>query len=179
MNLETTIQIYADHQDISQAVRKVFTKKTGKGKGYDAIEQDLQDTIKFEAERLTGEPLSESQLSEVDSFIKNRLDFLQTTFKGLNDPMKNKSDERAALVGQTEDDAATWFGRTKGYEWSGRAVKKVWQTVDPCEECAENEEEGAIAIGEEFPSGDFAPPAHPNCNCYLDYVEDDDEDDEE
>jgi hypothetical protein len=39
-----------------------------------------------------------------------------------------------------------------------------WLVGDPCDICAEND--GVIvAIGDEFPSGDEYPPAHPNCVC--------------
>ena len=33
--------------------------------------------------------------------------------------------------------------------------------------CVENAEAGTIGIDENFPSGDEAPPYHPNCFCTL------------
>ena len=45
---------------------------------------------------------------------------------------------------------------------------KQWITgPDPCEACIENEDAGAIPVDENFPSGDDAPPAHPNCVCAV------------
>ena len=41
-----------------------------------------------------------------------------------------------------------------------------WLGIEPCEICAENDGE-VVTIGESFPSGDDAPPAHPNCYCTL------------
>jgi len=35
------------------------------------------------------------------------------------------------------------------------------------DECLENEAEGWINIGEEFPGGVTQPPQHPNCRCFL------------
>ena len=35
------------------------------------------------------------------------------------------------------------------------------------EVCAENEAVGPIKVGDVFPSGGDAPPAHPNCRCWL------------
>ena len=172
MNLFTAISLYADADDIALAVRRVFTKKTGKGRGYEAIGSDLRSTVISEAERING-TLNKYQLSEIDSYLKTRLDFMQNTFKQLNDPMKDKSDERAARLGENENRSAQWFGRTKGWEWSGRNVLKAWVTgSDPCDDCQENEDAGPIPVGDEFPSGDYAPPAHPNCTeCELEYVE--------
>ena len=42
-----------------------------------------------------------------------------------------------------------------------------WLSLDPCEVCSENSDAGPIAMGEEFPSGDTEPPAHPNCRCTV------------
>jgi hypothetical protein len=33
----------------------------------------------------------------------------------------------------------------------------------------ENVDAGFIGIDEEFPSGDLAPTAHPNCDCSIDF----------
>lgn len=38
---------------------------------------------------------------------------------------------------------------------------------DACEMCLENESRGQVEVGKKFPSGHEAPPAHPNCRCYL------------
>ena len=98
---------------------------------------------------------------------------MKKTFKQLNDPMKDKSDERAARVGENEHTTAEWFGKSKGYEWSGRRVMKSWVTDEnPCDDCQENEDAGPIPIGELFPSGDYSPTAHVNCQCELEFVED-------
>ncbi|MCB1031808.1 MAG: hypothetical protein KDA95_10755, partial [Acidimicrobiales bacterium] len=35
----------------------------------------------------------------------------------------------------------------------------------PCPDCDDNSLAGAIPVGEEFPTGDFSPPAHPGCRC--------------
>lgn len=38
---------------------------------------------------------------------------------------------------------------------------------NPCEICEENAEASPIPLDEDFPSGDDAPPAHPNCICAV------------
>ena len=35
------------------------------------------------------------------------------------------------------------------------------------EVCEGNADDGPIAVGETFSSGDERPPAHPNCRCWL------------
>lgn len=48
-------------------------------------------------------------------------------------------------------------------------IEKTWLTTsdDPCETCIENEDAGWIPVSSEFPSGDYAPLAHLNCQCML------------
>lgn len=45
---------------------------------------------------------------------------------------------------------------------------KEWVVAgEPCDICIDNAGVGAISVGDAFPSGDMAPPAHPNCECAL------------
>jgi hypothetical protein len=46
-------------------------------------------------------------------------------------------------------------------------VRWVTRSANPCPICLENEAAGAHHLGQPFPSGDTAPPAHPNCECVL------------
>ena len=65
------------------------------------------------------------------------------------------------MVGTAESDAATNNG----------ATGKVWVTTGaPCEICADNESDGEIGIDESFSSGDDTEPAHPNCQCIVEYT---------
>jgi phosphohistidine phosphatase SixA len=49
---------------------------------------------------------------------------------------------------------------------NGADVEKAWVTEDdPCETCIANEAEGYIPQDAPHDSGDFEPPAHPNCQC--------------
>ena len=81
------------------------------------------------------------------------------------------SDERAMLIATTEIASANSEGALAGYqeaEAEGISVKKSWLILDDaCDDCQENEAAGAIDLDEQFPSGDDAPPAHPNCRCVL------------
>lgn len=84
------------------------------------------------------------------------------------------SDARAALIATTEIAMANSQGALDGYRDardSGVAVRKRWLTAgdDKVDEdvCLPNEEAGDIDLDEAFPSGDDAPPGHPNCRCAL------------
>lgn len=81
------------------------------------------------------------------------------------------SEERAMLIATTEIASANSEGALAGYEEAaneGISVKKSWLILDDaCEDCQENADAGAIDLDEQFPTGDDAPPAHPNCRCVL------------
>lgn len=81
------------------------------------------------------------------------------------------SEERAALIAATEIGNANSMAALEGFKAAadlGIIVKKAWLVDDaPCLVCEANAAVGAIALDEEFPSGDIAPLAHPNCECSL------------
>jgi SPP1 gp7 family putative phage head morphogenesis protein len=74
--------------------------------------------------------------------------------------------QRALTIAQTEMNRATSVATVDNYNELG--VEQVeWFALDGCETCEGNAEAGPIAMGEDFPSGDTEPPAHPNCRCAL------------
>ena len=81
------------------------------------------------------------------------------------------SEERADLIAATEITSANSMGSLASYEEAanmGVTVQKSWLVLeDGCEVCQENADAGAIDLDEDFPSGDAAPGAHPNCRCVL------------
>jgi SPP1 gp7 family putative phage head morphogenesis protein len=82
------------------------------------------------------------------------------------------SPARAEMIARTELGQAHSQGALEGYKAAadtGIAMKKEWAAGggDTCDICETNEAEGPIALDDEFPSGDDAPLAHPNCECAL------------
>lgn len=81
------------------------------------------------------------------------------------------SQERADLIARTEVADANSQAALEGYRGAAEAgvqVQKEWLLgPNPCEVCQENAEAGPIDLDDDFPSGDDAPPAHPNCECAL------------
>ena len=77
------------------------------------------------------------------------------------------SDARAETISRTEVARSHIEGQMIAYREAG-VEKKQWILGDEaCDECQANADEGVIAFDDAFPSGDDAPPAHPNCLCDL------------
>ena len=97
------------------------------------------------------------------------------------------SEDRAMTIARTETQMAANSGSINGYKASGVVDQKQWLTADDdlvSEDCAENgaagdNGDGVIGLDDEFPSGDAAPPAHPNCRCVIVPVVSDDSDNQE
>lgn len=93
------------------------------------------------------------------------------------------SEDRAQIIAYTEVGNANSQGALDGMRiarGAGVKLQKEWVTdEDPCEDCEENADAGPIDLEDDFPSGDDAPLAHPNCECVLLSVLEDDEGNEE
>lgn len=76
---------------------------------------------------------------------------------------------RALTIAVTETRRAVSTASAQAYAATG--VKQVsWLIAEGeglCDDCRGNNEESPIALGDTFSSGDYAPPAHPNCRCAL------------
>ena len=90
------------------------------------------------------------------------------------------SETRAGLIAQTEAADAYNAGRRETaldllYD------EHAWATEsgDPCPVCEDNEAAGWIDIDDDFPSGDDAPTAHPNCQCVVNFRKPSGSEDEE
>ena len=80
------------------------------------------------------------------------------------------SEDRAAMIARTETAFADQNGNLAAYKESGVVEGKEWvvgSEHDQDDECDDNADAGVIPIDDDFPSGDDAPPAHPNCTCDL------------
>lgn len=85
------------------------------------------------------------------------------------------SKERAMTIARTETNRAASIGALAGYKASGVVEAKQWLTAEDdlvSEECLENGAAGAggdgiLPLDADYPSGDEAPPVHPNCRCAI------------
>ena len=90
------------------------------------------------------------------------------------------SETRAGLIAQTEAADAYNAGRRET-ALSLDYDEHSWETEsgDPCPVCEDNEAAGWIDIDDDFPSGDDAPTAHPNCQCVVNFRKPSGSEDEE
>jgi len=72
---------------------------------------------------------------------------------------------QALTIATTEMSRATNQSAMNSYQNAGLGSVQ-WFGIDPCPICAENDGE-IVALGDDFPSGDSEPPAHPNCLCTI------------
>lgn len=85
------------------------------------------------------------------------------------------SKERATVIARTETNRAASVGALAGYKASGVVEAKQWLTAEDdlvSEECQENGQagpggDGVLPLDADYPSGDEAPPVHPNCRCAI------------
>jgi len=90
------------------------------------------------------------------------------------------SDERAMTIARTETQMAANAGALSGYKASGAVAAKQWITAEDDlveEDCLDNaaagvDGDGVLPLDDDYPSGDDAPPAHPNCRCVISPVVD-------
>jgi phosphohistidine phosphatase SixA len=97
---------------------------------------------------------------------------LQQLFDGFEDPGTGKLSRADTVALQTVSDGYHAGGKDTASEVSdsGDQVEKRWETGgDACETCQANEDEGWVPDDEAHGSGDFEPPAHPNCDCSETY----------
>lgn len=80
------------------------------------------------------------------------------------------SNDRAELIARTEVHKANGEGALAGMRASGVVEEKVWLTSNDDlveEECEANQDQGPVALDDDFQSGDAAEPAHPRCRCAV------------
>lgn len=177
MKLKDSIELFCS---IGEDAIRVLHKKVGKKKGLDAIEQQIRDEATNSAKEAFGDDLDRVAKVHIDRYVSQRMKYMRNAFKKLDNPKTDTSKQRGNFIGDTETKSAREFGRAKGYERlaksKGKKLFKRWVTGDdPCENCIANEEQGPIPVGEEFQSGDYAPLAHPNCDCELEYTDEEGE----
>jgi hypothetical protein len=74
---------------------------------------------------------------------------------------------RAEMIASTEMNDAMSHAFLKKLKMNAVEYKQWILGPNPCAECEENAEASPIPVDEDFPSGDDAPPAHPNCICAV------------
>jgi hypothetical protein len=177
-----------------------FSASAGEKSEYDSA---ISDLITAAAESLggttgadlAGEYLRENSLAKLtgglnQTSIERLQDAIATAWdKGgsyndivsaITETFDDFSETRAGLIAQTEAADAYNAGRRET-ALSLDYDEHSWETEsgDPCPVCEDNEAAGWIDIDNDFPSGDDAPTAHPNCQCVVNFRKSSDSEDEE
>jgi hypothetical protein len=78
------------------------------------------------------------------------------------------SEDRGLVIARTETAIADGAAKMIGYRSSGVVTGKEWSPdAEACPICLDNAAQGTIPIDDVFASGDDAEPAHPNCECSV------------
>ena len=164
--------------DIGDEAIRILHKKIGKRKGLEEIENQIRDEAEEAAKESFGGELDRVARVHIERYVQKRMGYMKHAFRKLNNPKTDVSKKRGNFIGDTETKNAKEFGRAKGFERLAKTEKreifKKWEVgSDGCEDCEANGDEGPIPIDEDFQSGDYAPQAHPNCDCELVYIDTD------
>ncbi len=120
------------------------------------------------AELVTGLDATTQQAiaDAVATGIEDRLG-VPGTARLIRDTVDGMSTSRAEMIAATEMNDAMSYAFLRKLQINAVEYKQWILGPDPCEICEENADASPIPVDEDFPSGDDAPPAHPNCVCAV------------
>lgn len=134
-------------------------------------DQLLKDALRERIDFLV-ETVDKTGMKAVARIIQDGLDQklpAKEVVKFLREKAEAIASERADLITETETAYAMSLVEMETFKKNG--IKKhhwvVQQDELTCGVCLDNEAVGDIEIGQEFPNGVEAPPAHVNCRCFL------------
>lgn len=103
----------------------------------------------------------------VGTGIEERLG-VDGTSRLIRSVLEGFSTARAALIATTEMNGAMSEATLRKLTGDGIEYKQwIIADEDADEVCQGNEDDGPIPVDQAFSSGDFRPPAHPNCRCAV------------
>lgn len=119
-------------------------------------------------ETITGldETTVQSVADAVSTGITQRLG-VPGTAKLIQDVVDGMSSWRSEMIAATQMNDAMSQAYLAKLKRNAVEYKQWILGPDPCADCQENAEASPIPVDEDFPSGDDAPPAHPNCVCAV------------
>ena len=112
------------------------------------------------------ETTMQSVADAVSTGITQRLG-VPGTAKLIQDVVDGMSGWRSEMIASTQMNDAMSQAYLAKLKRNAVELKQWILGPNPCEECIENAEASPIPVDEDFPSGDDAPPAHPNCVCAV------------
>jgi hypothetical protein len=165
----TNVETEEYNDAIAAAIRgAVASLKAGTLVVDDVVSRYLRDNS---LTRLTGD-FSTTSVNRLRDAVADAWDAggsFNQVVKAIQDTFEDFSTTRAEMIAQTEVNDAYNHGRISTAVNAGFDEKSWDPDGEACPICMDNVEAGWIGIDEEFPSGDFAPTAHPNCDCSIDF----------
>lgn len=168
---------------LNAKVQKIITKAASAGADHSAgqlgispfpkVPQRVKDYVAEHSLEQVGKDLDETTVSELRTILENGLKE-EKPFSTIVNEIKQAgafSRDRAQTIAVTEVGNAFsqgTLGVAKDLQDEGLDMEKSWLAEnDACPICSENADEEWIDVDDDFPSGDDAPLAHPNCLCAL------------
>jgi len=134
----------------------------------DGLQAELDATTRSQTETLlekASDPAAPLDIAALLAGLQEQFDQYAT---GLDGKLS-----RAEMIAWSETSAAYHDGGAQAAEdaaSAGTAIEKSWdEQPDACIVCLENASMGWIDADAPFSTGDFEPPAHPNCRCSVNY----------
>jgi hypothetical protein len=184
------INVQLDNTTLTNVLNDVYAGGWAFGTE-DAI-QDLQPNVGFDWDRWQAGNEAAAALVDPPAGLQNMLLKANVAIKGISDTSMDRigsalalslsqglgaketanainyvinDPSRALVIARTETARALIEANLAEYR-DAKVETIEWLAADPCAICAQNA--GVkVTIGEAFPSGSEAPPAHPNCVCDL------------
>jgi hypothetical protein len=140
---------------------------------FSKVPQRVKDYIAEHSLEQIGSDLDKTTVDEIRTILVNGLE-AEKPFSTIIAEIKQAgafSRQRAETIAVSEIGNAFsqgTLGAAKDVAADGVVMEKSWLAEDePCPICEENANADWLDVDEDFPSGDDAPLAHPNCLCAL------------
>lgn len=146
-----SVGVGVDFDDVDDAVN-AFAETWARNYG-GAMISNITDTTRSEVADLIGDAVEEGWSND------KLADMLETDY--------TFDEDRAEMIARTETAYADVAGNVASYEEAGVEKKRWLLGPNSCSYCEQNADDGDIDFNDTFTTGDFAPPAHPNCTCDI------------
>jgi hypothetical protein len=161
-----TAQVVEDRSLLKEAAKPI----TPKGKPLDQLGPGGQRAADYAAtsagEKIKG--INQTTLGKIQDAIAEGIEEqlgVPGTAKLLRDTVDGMTVQRSLDIATTEMTDAFSQATLAKLNDLGIEYKKSIPVDDPCDDCQENADAGAIPVDDEFPSGDDASPFHTRCRC--------------
>lgn len=148
-------------EQIDPQLRKIWTDAYQAGQEFAGQSGTIPEDLLDDLSREWTQKIVQSRIMAIaTALVDTDGDPAEAITKALSDP------QYSSLIAHTETSRAGASGITDAYQEAG-ITRARWglESPNPCPICIANADAGTTPLGQRYPSGDTAPPAHPNCWC--------------